>query len=228
MGEIAVSTTRKKRRSRQNRRTSATRQKLLQAARKVFVEKGFDLTRIDEITEQADVGKGTFYNHFKSKEKLIRELISEVMGELTAEMEKKCGGITDLSQLLDKIIGVHIEFFSNRWEDYVLYFQSRADLHLQEGYSGIETPFIGYLETIEDLVDSAVKHRLSRQVLRRIGCAVAGFVSGYYSFAVITPSDEDVDETLRSLRGALVAGLARFIKEALPSASLDDTDRVVW
>jgi len=220
--------TRKKRKSRQSRRTSATRNKLIQAAREVFAEKGFDLTRIDEITNRADVGKGTFYNHFKSKEGLIRQLISEVMNELNSEMEKKCLGITDLPQLLDKIIGVHIEFFSNRWEDYVLYFQGRADLHLQEGYSGIETPFIGYLETIEVLVDSSVKSRLPKPVLRRIGCAVAGFVSGYYSFAVITPSDEDVDETLRSLRGALVAGLVRFIKETLPPANMDESDRVVW
>ena len=61
----------KKKKSRQRRRTDATRRKLLEAARAVFAEKGMDLARIDEISERADVGKGTFYYHFKSKSHLI-------------------------------------------------------------------------------------------------------------------------------------------------------------
>ncbi|NCO43303.1 MAG: helix-turn-helix transcriptional regulator, partial [Armatimonadetes bacterium] len=69
-------------RSRQARRVTITRQKLLEAARTAFAERGLDLTRIDEITERADVGKGTFYYHFSGKEELIRQLLKTVMGEL--------------------------------------------------------------------------------------------------------------------------------------------------
>jgi AcrR family transcriptional regulator len=47
--------------TRRERRASATRQRLLDAARAVFAEKGLDLTSIGDITERADVGKGTFY-----------------------------------------------------------------------------------------------------------------------------------------------------------------------
>jgi len=201
---------------RARRRTEATRQKLLLAARAVFAEKGLDMARIDDITERADVGKGTFYNYFTGREDLISQMIKEVLNELRREMQDRCRDLTDINELLNAIIGVHIDFFRKRWEDYVLYFQGRADLHLQVSYSGIETPFIDYLETIEELVDSAIKYRLSKPVLRRLACAVAGFVSGYYSFAVISSEDEDVDKVLSSLRSALVAGLVRFIREALP------------
>lgn len=206
----------KRKRSRQQRRTNVTRQKLLDAARAVFAERGMDLTRIDEITERADVGKGTFYYHFKSKEGLIKELIKSVLGELANAIDEKCSGISDLTNLLDTIIAVHIEFFSNRWEDFVLYFQGRTDLTLQEGYSGIETPFIDYLQRIEGLLGSVIKYHLPKPVLTRIACAVAGLVSGYYSFAVIASEGGEIDETFRSLRGAMVASLARFIKEAAP------------
>lgn len=223
---VAALDTRPKKRSRQQRRTKKTRQKLLMAAREVFAEKGLDLTRIDEITERADVGKGTFYYYFQSKEELINELIHGMLDELTAAIDEKCKGITDLTTLLDKIISVHIEFFSNRWEDFVLYFQGRADLTLQMGYEGIETPFLNYLESIESNLDQAIERRLPGPVLRRITCAVAGFISGYYSFAVISSGGEDVDETLRSLRGALVASLTRFIREAAPSATMGDGAQV--
>ena len=206
-----------RRRTRQQRRVTATRRKLLDAARAVFAEKGLDLARIDEITERADVGKGTFYYHFNNRSELIGELIEEMLDELVKVIEARCSGITDLKNLLDRLIDAHIAFFCNRWEDFVLYFQGRTDLTLQEGYPGIETPFLKYLECVEGLLAPVLRHRLPQPVLRRIACAVAGFVSGYYSFAVIASQDEDIDETFASLRGAIVESLARFIQEAAPA-----------
>ena len=215
-------------RTRNQRRTGVTRKKLLDAARAVFAEKGLDLTTIDDITTRADVGKGTFYYHFRTKEGLIRSLLKEVMDELATTIQRRCADSTDLKTLLDTLIGAHIEFFSSRWEDYVLYFQGRADLTLVEGYSGIETPFLEYLQIVEDLLDGMIKRRLSAPMLRRITIAVAGFVSGYYSFALIATEEEDVDQLMRSLRGALVAGLARFVNEAMPSEGSDEQTRVAW
>ena len=202
--------------TRQQRRLSATRKKLLEAARSVFAEKGLDTATIADITERADVGKGTFYYHFKDKNGVIAELIKAVLGELVSAMNNKCAGISEVSELLDTIIGVHIEFFSNRWEDFVLYFQGRGDLHLEVGYEGIEHRYMDYLQSMEALISAAVKGQISKQSLRRIVCAAAGFVSGYYSFAVLATEDEDVDKTLRSLRGALVGSLTRFISESVP------------
>ena len=200
---------------RQKRRVKATRLKLLNAARDMFAEKGFDSTTIDDITERADVGKGTFYYHFIDKQDLIAELIKIMMDELIETMDKYCEDTAELATLLDTIVKIHIDFFRNRWEDFVLYFQGLAGLKLQESYSGLEEPFLSYLESIENLVDSVIKHRLPAPLLRRFGCAVAGFVSGYYSFAVISTEDEDVDKALVEMRGAFVSSLTRFINEAI-------------
>jgi AcrR family transcriptional regulator len=195
----------------------ATRQKLLDAARSVFAVKGLDLPRIDEITDRADVGKGTFYSYFKNRDHIIRELIRNVLAELEMTMEAKCAGVTEVSELLDALIAAHVEFFNNRWEDFVLYYQGRTELTIEDGYSGIETPFVEYLERIEALLSAVLKRHLPHAILRKIACATAGFVSGYYSFAAIASPDEDIDEMFRSLRGAMVASLTRFIKEATSS-----------
>ena len=202
--------------NRQRRRTDATHQKLLDAARDVSAEKGIDLARIDEISERADVGKGTFYYHFKGKPQIIKELIKNILGELVAAIEEKCRDASDIQSLLHNLIGAHIEFFSNRWEDFAIYFQGRSDLILQESYSGIETPFVEYLECIEVLLESVIKCRLPQTILRRIACAITGFVSGYYSFATIESQDESVDEVFASLQSAMVASLSRFIQETMP------------
>jgi AcrR family transcriptional regulator len=201
--------------SRQDRRTRATRRRLLKAARELFAEKGMDLTTIDDITQRADLAKGTFYYHFSDKNEVIEELIRQVLDGLVQLMNDRCREAKDLTTLLELIIQAHIDFFRVRWEDFVLYYQGRADLKLKEGYSGLELPFIEYLEAIETLVEGVVMKDLDKPLLRRMGCAVAGFLSGYYSFAAIASEDEDVDANLQSLRGVLVSSLARFINGAL-------------
>jgi AcrR family transcriptional regulator len=202
--------------SRQRRRSRQTQRKLLDGARSVFAERGLNVPSIDEITERADVGKGTFYYHFDNKDDLIEQLMSELLGGLQQAMAAECAGVTELPLVLDRLIGAHITFFSNRWEDFVLYFQGRAELVLEEMYAGIEEPFLAYLSDIQELLAGALQARVPESVLRRLACAVAGFVSGYYSLAAI--ATDDVDKAFAELRGAMVASLTRFVREASASA----------
>ncbi len=199
---------------RQEKRTKITRRKILRAAREVFAEKGIDLATIDDITVRADLGKGTFYYHFTDKNEVVAELIESMLAELVKRIESRCEETHGLSELLNAMIGAHIEYFADRWEDFVLYFQGRADLKLKESYSGLETPFVRYVEAIENLVAEKLRQPIPKTSLRRIGCAVAGFLSGYYSFSVVAGKDEDVDASLAALKGALVGSLTRFISEA--------------
>jgi len=211
--------------TRQQRRTSATRARLLAAARELFARKGLDLTRIDEITERADVGKGTFYYHYKTKERLIGQLVERVLGELTRTLEEECAPLHDLGEMMDRIITVHVRFFGNRREDFVLYCQASADLTRQEGYEGIETPFLRYLEAVERLVAGRIDPLVPPAALRRIACAVAGFVSGYSSFAVIATEEQNIAEAIAPLKRAMVAGLSRFVSSATRSAVREEAAR---
>jgi AcrR family transcriptional regulator len=204
--------------SRQQRRYSRTQEKILIAARTVFSEKGLVASTVEDIVERADVGRGSFYYHFENKDEVIRRVIERILAELVEKINTQCSGQDDLRSVLDAMIGAHIEFFANRWEDFVLYYQGRADLTLQESYEGLETPFMEYITTIEKLVDDVVPEPISKPRLRRLACAVAGFISGYYSFASVAGEDADVDKSFRLLRKAFVVGLARFVKEALPAS----------
>jgi AcrR family transcriptional regulator len=53
---------------RRARRQAETRARILRAALDLFARQGFFATTIEQITEAADVGKGTFFNYFPSKE----------------------------------------------------------------------------------------------------------------------------------------------------------------
>ncbi len=79
---------------RNTRRRERTRSKLIEAAGALFARQGVDNTRINEITEEADVGFGSFYNHFDSKEAIVEAVLTETIaaqGEavdaVTAQLE---------------------------------------------------------------------------------------------------------------------------------------------
>ena len=60
--------------SRRERKKQETRQRLLECAWQLFQEGGYDDTTVEDITEAADVAKGTFFNYFPTKEALLDEL----------------------------------------------------------------------------------------------------------------------------------------------------------
>jgi AcrR family transcriptional regulator len=58
---------------RRQRRKEEVRQRLFRAAVQLFGTRGFDATTVEDITRAADVGKGTFFNYFPTKETLLSE-----------------------------------------------------------------------------------------------------------------------------------------------------------
>lgn len=62
------------------RRKTARRGEILEAATKVFAEKGYDGTRMSDIAEQAGITKGTIYLYFTNKEDVFRAITTEEAG----------------------------------------------------------------------------------------------------------------------------------------------------
>jgi len=56
---------------RRKRRSADIRERLFRAALDLFAKKGFVETTVEDITEAADVGKGTFFNYFPSKDHIL-------------------------------------------------------------------------------------------------------------------------------------------------------------
>ena len=56
---------------RRERRSAETRERLFRASLDLFARKGFTETTVEDITEAADVGKGTFFNYFPSKDHIL-------------------------------------------------------------------------------------------------------------------------------------------------------------
>src|ERR1700722_6546312 len=72
---------------RRQRRSAETRERLFRSALDLFAKKGFTETTVEDITEAADVGKGTFFNYFPSKDHILLAFGEMQLGKLEAAIE---------------------------------------------------------------------------------------------------------------------------------------------
>ena len=74
---------------RRERKKRARRERIYEAARQLFLERGYAATTVEQIAEAADVAQATFFNHFQSKAAVLREMTGEVSAHLEAMLERE-------------------------------------------------------------------------------------------------------------------------------------------
>jgi AcrR family transcriptional regulator len=74
--------------SRRGRRSAELRERLFRAALEQFAKKGFLETTVEDITDAADVGKGTFFNYFPSKDHILLAFGELQLAKLQTAMEE--------------------------------------------------------------------------------------------------------------------------------------------
>lgn len=87
---------------RRQRHRIATRERIFRAALQLFAERGYLQTTVEQITEAADVGKGTFFNYFPTKEHVLSRYGEERIEAVERALDKvKNGGCSVLAALKD-------------------------------------------------------------------------------------------------------------------------------
>ncbi|HYL60735.1 MAG TPA: TetR/AcrR family transcriptional regulator [Candidatus Acidoferrales bacterium] len=92
-----------------DRRREKTRVDLIAAAERVISRKGYHQTRIADIAGEADVGLGTFYLHFKTKNEIFIELIEQGATELRRNLAEAKAGVHTPAEKLQITIGTILD-----------------------------------------------------------------------------------------------------------------------
>ena len=202
--------------TRSARRAQRTRSRLEKAALAAFVEVGVGATTVEMITERADLGKGTFYQHFSTQEELLAHLVNGAVNRLLARIARAVQGLVDIRPTIEAIVNAHLDYFQTNRDEFILFFQGHGVVNLVGAApEDLESSYVRYLEKLEGILRERLSSPPGDVPLRRIACAIAGFVFGYLSFAILGLSEENLRDTYRPVRDALVNGLTALIERAL-------------
>jgi len=139
-------------------------QKIIQAAIKVFAEKGFYNARVSEIAKEADVADGTIYLYFKNKDDILISLFEDEFGKIVENMRQELGREKDPLQKIRRFAIMHLSIISKQQHlAEVLGVEVRQSSKFMKEY--INKPFIEYLNLIRSIVIEGQERGLIRRDL---------------------------------------------------------------
>jgi TetR/AcrR family fatty acid metabolism transcriptional regulator len=139
-------------------------QKIIQAAVRVFAEKGFYNSRVSEIAKEANVADGTIYLYFKNKDDILISLFEEEFGQIVENMRKELEREKDVLRKIKRFAITHLSIVSKQQHlGEVLGVEVRQSSKFMKEY--INTPFIEYLNLIRSIVLEGQERGLIRKDL---------------------------------------------------------------
>jgi len=193
----------------------STREKIMSAGRRIFAEKGYNDTRIQDLLKAAGVSPGAFYNYFSNKEELFLELVREAGESLRESVQHiraegiKVGSQDELFLVLVDSIRYFFEFVD----------ENRAGLRILLREQQSASPAV-MIDTL-NLVISEIHQDLKRDIQMGInmgmisisdpGIAAWGILSAISGVTLAYINDPKIERErlIRSLAELILLGLFR-------------------
>ena len=169
---------------RRERKKERTRQALLDVAIQLIAERGIYGTRVEDITEKTDLGKGAFYNYFESKDRLLAELVSQGVDVLHARYLSELDPAAAPAERIARVIAAHEAFFTDHPAYEVLFQQARGLAKVPAAeHAALASVFVAYLErTALAVCGPAERGGIGEAERLDLAAVVLGAIAGYRSF----------------------------------------------
>ncbi len=127
-------------------------QKIIQAATKVFAEKGFYNSKVADVAKEAQVADGTIYLYFKNKDDLLISIFEDSMDSFTSAVQQKMDEAQDPTEKLRQFITLHLALVrENQDTAQVLQIELRQSSKFMKEYAA--SKFKDYLEIISKILE---------------------------------------------------------------------------
>jgi AcrR family transcriptional regulator len=171
-----------------------TRRRLLEAAARLFGEKGFRATSVDDIAEAAGFSKGALYYNFETKDQLFEALVEEHIDVMVGGLEE---ALADVRTIEDKLAAVQHALAS------------------EERYKSGQRLWFEVLA--QAMRDEKLRHTVGR-VYERMRTAIGELIAEQYRQAGARPPLPPRELATAIIAGSLGHGLMRSLDpEAVPS-----------
>lgn len=163
------------------------RQQILEAAKTLFAEKGFEATNVRDIIHESRLSPGTFYNYFQSKEEIFAVLTDEIIDEVRTQIQESYKNVRMDRSEINKSLKKFFQIFLGNPR--LMKFLSRNQSYLRELRS--KGRFDGMLSDLEHALEDGVRNGMIPQVpVKIVSIAIFGAVFEIIATMVSTPNFE--------------------------------------
>lgn len=133
-----------------------TKRKIFETAMRLFAEKGYDATSIEEITATVGVAKGTLYYHFSSKEEIYKFLIDEGMKLLHNSIAIKTEKLTNSISKLRAVIIIQLKIIM-KYDEFITILLSQIWGN-EPRHREFRKYIYEYMNTIKGIIEEGIKN----------------------------------------------------------------------
>jgi len=155
-----------------------SRQEILRTAARLFQQRGYDATSMNDVAAALKLSKGGLYHHFQSKDEILYEIMNHAM-EITQErVVNPVRGIADPEERLRALIRLHIEVvLSPRDREITVMLHENHPLPpaLRKRINARKKDYIHFLENLMAEVQKEVQKRVQKDSSRRVSPRAAAF-----------------------------------------------------
>lgn len=184
-----------------------TKRKIFETSMKLFAEKGYDATSIEEITATVGVAKGTLYYHFSSKEEIFEFLIGEGVKLLKNSIEIKTDSLTSSLDKIRAIVLIQIKVLV-KYEDFMTIVLS--EIWGSGPRSKVCKKYVfEYIQMIENIVQEGIE---KKEIIDGDSNVIASGIFGFTSSSLIYKMRKDKEINVPELYSEIEKTFIRKLK----------------
>ncbi|QJR22613.1 Transcriptional regulator, AcrR family [Brevinematales bacterium NS] len=155
--------------------------RILESAIKLFAEKGFDATSVDEIAKNAEINKAMIYYYFSSKEELLSSIIRKSINEFTSIIEEiNLSNFKDLEEIIHFFVEEGINYIDKN--DMLIRIYQRESLNISSRWGTNIIDTVGLVfEKVETMIRKMRKESINFDITLVEQILVTNLIIGYLS-----------------------------------------------
>ena len=183
-----------------------TKRKIFETSMKLFAEKGYDATSIEEITATVGVAKGTLYYHFSSKEEIFNFLVEEGIKLLQNSIDIKTAKLSNYIDKIKAIVLIEIKIVL-KYEDIITILLSQF-YGKEARNQKCQKHIYEYISKIEEIVIEGIEQgQIKQGDPKAIASEIYGLICSSLVYKLRNQENFDVMKLYKEFENTVIEGL---------------------
>ncbi len=183
-----------------------TKRKIFETSMKLFAEKGYDATSIEEITATVGVAKGTLYYHFSSKEEIFNFLIEEGIKLLQNSIDIKTAKFPNYIDKIKAIVLIQIKIVV-KYEDLITILLSQFWGNESRNKT-CKKHIMSYIYKIEQIVKEGIENgEIKKENPQAIASEIYGLIGSSLVYKERSKEEIDIMKLYKEFENTIIEGL---------------------